>query len=776
MRHFLYLCVIFILGMLPMIGHAHDQINAIETIGNQRISNDTILDVLDIHPQQVIQPDDLDRFLKRLYKTGYFSDVKLNINGNTLEVNVVERPTVDQIAFEGNAKIADKILKTQMKLKTRAVLAQKIIRFETQRLLAIYRAKGYFGAKVEPKIIQKEHNRVDVVFEIEEGDPARIEAIHFKGNKDFSGWTLSSIISTKETAFWRFWASDDVFDPDRLEMDREELRKFYLNKGYVDFRIRSATAELVPTLDAFVLNFDLEEGARYKFGKITIDNRVKKLPLENPESELVIAEGEWYSAELVELVAERLVEEISSKGMAFVDVTPIPDVDEKNHVVNLRLEIKEGPRFYLRHIKIHGNTRTIDPVVRREFLLAEGDAINPSLLKISERRLKNLGFFKKVDITKSPVAGSGDELDLNVSVEEQSTGDINFNVGYGTIDGFMGVIRVTERNLFGRGYELGSALELAKRRKTISMDFMNPFFMDRRLALGGRVYYTKLNRDSTSSFSERAVGASVWTAYTLMPNLVQRWNYSLSQQDIRPDGGSVFPLVSQDKGKFIASAIGHELSFDKRNNRFMPSRGYIVSMNNEVTGVGGNLRFLKNMITGAYYYPISEDITFGVDAQYGFLTEMGRLIRIGDKFTLGGQSLRGFDYGGAGPHGYGASATNKNKYDDALGGDHIFTLSAQVNFPLGLPDDLAVSGHVFFDAGTLWDSKLNKRVESYNSRASAANQIGAYNSKKIRASIGVGISWMSPMGMIGLDYGYVLSKAKGDQTRPLLFQLGGGRF
>ena len=755
--------------------HANEQIVDYKIIGNERVEKEAIAEALSLAKGQYLTDEELNQRLKKLYDIGFFTDVAFKIVNGILHIHVVERPTINQVIFEGNHGVTDKILSKEMKIKARAIYSKQLIQHEVQRLLAIYRAKGYFGAKIYPKIIKQDQNRVDVIFEIEEGDPAKIASINFVGNNDFSSWQLESVITTKESIWWKFFSTDDIYDPDKLEMDRDKLRKFYLNRGYVDFRILSATAELLPRYDAFIITFNLEEGKRYEFGKITIENELKHVPTEPLEKAIPIATGDWYSAELVEQTIELLVDKVGDIGCAFVDIIPIPEIDEKQGVVNLKFVVKEGPKIFINRINIGGNTRTVDSVIRREMALAEGDAINASKLRLSDRKLSNLGFFKKVDISEEPLKGHPNMKDINVTVKEQSTGDINFSVGYATTDGIMGMIRLAERNLFGRAYELSSTLEMAKRRKSFAIGFVNPYFTGRELALGVDLFYTKVNRADSSSYDERSVGAGTWIGYFLSSHLIQRWSYKISQDTIGTAGTDAFPLIQEEKGRFISSSITHELTYDVRNNRFMPTQGYVMSLSNEFAGVGGNNRYLKNMLSGAYYYPISEKITFGLDAQVGFLTEVGRRIRINDKFMLGGQSLRGFDYSGVGPHGYGVTAKNKNKWDDALGGDVILVASAQINFPLGLPEDLAISGHLFVDAGTLWDSKLNNRIARYNQK-NPNNKIAASNSKKIRASVGAGISWASPIGVIGLDYGYVLSKAKGDITRPLLLQLGTGRF
>ncbi len=767
--------IMTLMGSFPAFSNY--TIETVDVSGNVRLDPAYIKDVLDIRSGQLVSDSLLNNKIKKLFQTGLFRDLSFDVKGNTLVVTVQEHPTINEIAFEGHSGVREKVLKTKMKIAPRGIYSEEKIKYEVQRLLAIYRAKGFFSARVLPKIIKRAHNRVDVVFEIEEGDPTKIAAINFVGNKVVSDWDLASVISTKESAWWKFFSQDDFFDSDKLQLDREKLRNFYLNRGYVDFRIFSVTAELMPDYKGFVITFNLEEGGRYKFGALKIENQIRGLDTQVIEDALNIKEGDWHSAELIETAIEDITDAVSKQGYSFVEVVPTSQVDEKEKRMGVTFIVKPGPRLFINEINISGNIRTVDEVIRRELSFAEGDPLNFSKLRNSEKKLNYLGFFKDVKITKKQVAGKEGVVDADVSVTEQSTGDINFSIGFATADGPLGIIRVAERNLFGRAYELSTALEMAKRRKSLSADFMNPYLFGRNLAWGVGAFWMKVNRDSDSSYNEQSLGTRTWVSYFLTEHLIQRWNYQISRDIVGTPGTGVFPLIAQDKGKFITSAVGHEISLDYRDNRLKPTDGFSITLSNEYAGVGGKVKYLKNILSGAFYQKLTERVILEVHAQAGMMNEIGgKSIRVNDKFMMGGTSLRGFDYSGVGPHGYGASAGNRNSYDESsLGGDTSVLVSAQVNFPLGLPEDLAVSGHVFADAGSLWDRKIGKRVSAYNSR-NPTSQIGVYNSKKIRSSVGAGISWASPMGVITIDYGHVLTHAKGDERRAIIFSMGSSRF
>jgi len=771
-RRFIFVSLV----ILPSLVLANGTIERIEIKGNVRVDPSHVQSVANLRVGQFVSDETLNAAIKKLYNTGLFRDLFLNVDKGVLLISVAEHPTINDVAFEGNSGVKEKLLKTKMKIAARATYTEEKIKYEVQRLLAIYRSKGFFSARVFPKIIKRDYNRVDVVFEIEEGDPAKIHAINFVGNKEISDWDLSAAISTKESAWWKFFSSDDFFDPDRLEIDREQLKKYYLNRGYVDFRVQSVTAQLMRDYRGFIITFNLHEGHRYKFGTINLENQIKGVDVSKLERIIKPKDGDWYSAQEVETLIDALTDEITKQGYSFVDVSPTSDVDEKNHKMNITLIIKPAPRIFINQINVVGNERTVDAVIRRELSFAEGDPLNQSKLRNSEKRLNYLGFFKEVKVDTDKVKfGESALVDAKVTVQEQSTGDINFSIGFATLDGPLGMIRLAERNLFGRAYELSSSLEVAKKRKSLSADFINPNLFGRDLAWGIGVFGMKVNRDSDSSYSEKSIGIRNWISYFLTEHLIQRWSYQISQDEIGTPGSGVYPLIAQDKGRFMTSSVGHDLSLDYRDNRLKPTDGYLLSMGNEFAGVGGKVKYLKNTLSAACYQKLTEKVILELHAQAGMMSEVGgRRIRVSDKFMMGGNTLRGFDYSGVGPHGF-ASPGNRTQYNESsLGGDRSVLVSAQVNFPLGLPEDMAISGHAFMDAGTLWDSKIKQRVQKYNQNQ--AQKISVHNSKKIRSSAGLGISWASPMGVITIDYGHALTSAKGDEKRAIIFTMGSSRF
>ncbi len=724
--------------------------------GNQRIEDATVLNYLTIEEGQMVTQEQINEDLRNVFDSNYFADVNIKQVNDVLLVSVVENPSINRVVFEGNDAVSDKILESEVKLSPRMILTRDKVQKEVQRILAIYRAKGHFGAKVKPEIIRKAQNRVDIVFDITEGPAAEIRKINFVGNKKFGDNKLKSILLTSESAWWKFFSSNDVYDPDRLEVDRDNLRKFYLGKGYADFRVISAVAELVPTKDAFIITFTVEEGNRYKFGTVDIETEFEKLNDIDFKSVLIAKKNDWYSASFVERDTEKISDMAGDYGYAFVNVRPIPVRNEEARTIDIKYRIEEGPKVYINHIKINGNTRTVDKVIRRQFRVAEGDAFSSTKLKASDRQIQNLGFFKTVDIKQEAVEGAPDKVDVVTEVKEQSTGEINFSVGYSSLDGPLGSITLKERNLFGRAYALGIGAQIAKRSRNFNISLADPYFLNKDLEVGVGAVRGFRDQESESSYKHESLGGRIWMAYALAEHLGQRWTYSLTQDKIGSVKSSASSIIRQQEGTSTSSIISHGLVYDRRDLKYAPTEGYVLSMNNNFAGVGGTVKYLSHSLAGAVYYTPIDDVTASWDAEFSIIDAFGSHdLRIIDKYTLGGSSLRGYEYSGVSPR-------EKSGNEDAVGGDRSFTTSVEVTFPLGLPSEVGLRGSTFVDAGTVWDSKL--KDNRY------------YNEKSLRVAAGFGLGWSTPMGLIRLDFGFPLMTQKGDKEQKILLNFGTGRF
>ncbi|MBT4880542.1 MAG: outer membrane protein assembly factor BamA [Alphaproteobacteria bacterium] len=724
-----------------------EAISQIVVEGNQRIEPETIASYMKLKRGDQYDEVRVEESLKSLYKTGLFTDVNIEQKGSVLVVKVLENPIINRIAFEGNQRVSDKILKAEVKLRPRMAFNRSKIQEEQQRLLHIYRLSGRFAATVEPKIIKLAENRVDLVFEINEGPQTTIRKIVFVGNKRFSDSRLESIIQTKESRWYRFFTSDDTYDPDRLAADQEILRRYYLKNGYADFRVKSAVAELSPNKEDFFITFTIDEGERYKFGKVGVNSKIPSLPSDDFTDALTMEEGDWYNSQELEKTIDNIMRIAGDQGYAFADPQPKVNRNKEEHTIDVTFDIEEGSKVFIGQIDIIGNTRTLDSVIRREFRLAEGDPFNQTKLLRSEQRIRNLGYFKKVSIYKEQ-GDAPDKVNIKVAVEEQSTGELNIAGGFSPQAGPLANFAIHERNLMGKGQRIGIDTVIAKRTKSVDLSFAEPYFLDRELEAGVNIYGRKDSFDRESSYEERTTGLTTWLKYHINEPLTQKLAYNINMDKISNLGDGTSEFIKEQPRRATTSAVSQTLAYDMRDFAIDPTSGYIVSLYNQFAGVGGTTRYSKNIVSGAYYIPLEEEVTLGLSAQSGIILGLGKTTRITDRFSLGGFLLRGFDFSGVGPR-------DRRGSQDALGGMKYYQSSAEVTFPIGLPNEFGIKGAAFVDAGSLWDAqKSNPNI---------------FDDSSFRASTGLGLQWSSPFGPIRLDYGFPLKKRSLDKTRNLLF-------
>jgi outer membrane protein insertion porin family len=733
---------------------SEDAISEIRVEGNQRIEPATIVQYMEISPGDRFDPIKIDQALKKLFATGLFADVNLSREGNILVVRVAENPIINRLAFEGNRRIDDETLQAEVQLRPRVVYTATKVQNDAKRILDIYRRSGRFAATVEPKVIPLDQNRVDLVFEINEGEVTEVRRIDFVGNDNFSDSTLRGEILTTESAWYRFFATDDTYDPDRITVDRESLRNFYLDEGYVDFRVISSVAELSPSRDAFFITFTVEEGERYRFGKIDINSTLKDLDTGVLSDDVETSQGDWYDQSKVDETVVALTERISDLGYAFVQVEPVPSKDEVNRTVGIIYQIREGPRVYVERIDIQGNVRTLDEVIRREFRLVEGDAFNSSKLRRTRQRIQNLGFFNKVEM--QTLQGSApDRTIVNVEVEEQSTGELSFGAGFSTGEGPLGDISIRERNLLGRGQDLRLAFTISGRRQQLDFSFTEPYFLDKNLAAGIDLFNLRIDRSEESSFDQKTLGGSLRFGWEWSEFLRQNVKYTLSQDDIFNVEPTANIGIQQQQGETISSVVGNDLTYDRRDNRINPTEGYIIRLRNDLAGLGGDVHYLRTRVSGGYYIPISDSITGSISGEAGYIFGFNEDIRITDAFFLGGSSLRGFRSAGVGPR----DVATK----DALGGNKYAAGTVEILFPLGLPEEYGIKGRLFSDFGTLFDTDVKDTIPP-NTIVDEAYEI--------RVSAGFGITWQSPFGPLAVDFALPIIAKDYDREELFRFSVG----
>lgn len=724
--------------------------------GTQRIEPETVRSYLLIQPGDPFNDERIDRSLKALFATGLFADVTLRRDGDALVVRVVENPIINRVAFEGNDKFDDKALSAELQLRPRIVYTRTKVQADVKRILDLYRRSGRFAATVDPKVIPLDQNRVDLVFEIDEGPVTGISAINFVGNKRFSTSRLQEVIQTKESRWYRFLSSADTYDPDRITYDRELLRRFYLSQGYADFRVVSAVAELTPARDGFFITFTVEEGERYRFGKIDVHSQIKDVDVAALTPLVTAKEGDWYDAEEVEKTITRLTESLGNRGFAFVDIRPNVTRNREGRTVDVSFEIQEGPRVYVERIDITGNVRTLDKVIRREFRLVEGDAFNTAKLRRSEQRIRNLGFFKKVDVTNTQ-GSAPDKTVVTVNVEEQSTGEISVGGGFSTSDGLLGNINLRERNLLGRGQDLRVGFGLSQRSQQIDLSFTEPYFLGRNLAAGFDLYQIDQKNQINAVFDQFTLGGALRMGYQVTENLRQTLNYTLRTDSITNVASNASLFIQQQAGSRLTSSVGQVLLYDRRDNINDPTGGWFVSYGTDFAGVGGDVNYIRNKLTGGYFYSLYPEWVLSVSGEAGAIKGFGQQVRLEDRFFIGGDNLRGFADSGISPR--------DHVTGDALGSKDYWVSSVQLGFPLGLPQELGLSGRVFTDVGSSFG--VDQTAITLNGQSSTVD-----TSAKPRLSVGTGVSWKSPFGPIRLDFAIPVIKQQFDKSE--YFRVGFG--
>ncbi len=711
-----------------LVAQAGGTIQEIRIEGTQRVEPDTVRSYLQVQPGEPYDAQKLDASLKALFATGLFSDVTIRRDGDALVVHVVENPVINRIAFEGNSKLTDESLTDEIQLRPRLVYTREKVQSDVARILELYRRSGRFAATVQPKVIELPQNRVNLVFEIDEGPATGIRSITFLGNHVFSESTLRDVISTTESRWYRFLSNSDNYDPDRLTYDRELLRKFYLTQGYPDFRVVSAVAELTPDREGFMLTFTLEEGARYHFGKIAITSELKDVDPAFLRGLLTVHEGSWYNADELDTSISAITDALGDRGYAFVVVTPTVKRNADTKTIDVSFDVKEGPRVYVERIDITGNLRTQDKVIRREFRLVEGDAFNSTKLQRSEQRIKNLNFFKTVDVTNTP-GSAPDKTIIHVDVQEESTGDFSVGVGYSTTDGPLANIGVHERNLLGQGLDLRLDTTVAYRDQQAELSFTQPYFLDRNLAAGFDLFALQRDNSYYDGYTETSYGNSFRLGYQFTEFLRQTLTYTL-REDVISDvqsGASIYIL--QEAGSRLSSIAGESMLYDKRDSPTKPTSGYYLQQATDVAGLGGQAYFLRNSVSAGYYYPIAPSWVASTKGEVGYIFGLSDTVQIEDRYFIGGDNLRGFANGGIGPR--------DTMADEALGANKYWLGSVQLAMPLGLPKEFGLSGHVFSDFGAAWSVDAS----GPNIAQSTAPVV----------SVGYGLSWDSPLGPLRVD-------------------------
>jgi outer membrane protein insertion porin family len=790
--------------------------------GNQRVEAETIRSYFKAGPGGRLDAFQIDEGVKALYATGLFQEVRPSLQGGRLVLTVIENPVINRIAFEGNKKVKDDQLKTEIQSKERGTLSRPVVQADVARLVEVYRRSGRFDIRIEPKIIQLPNNRVDLVYEITEGAKTGVKTIEFVGNRAYSSYRLKDVIKTSETGILAFLQTGDIYDPDRVEADRELLRRFYLKHGYIDVRVVSAIGEFDPNRRGFVITFTIEEGEQYRIGTVDVQSSIRPLDVSLVRARLRAFPGDVYNAEAVEKTVEDMTIEAAKRGFAFASVRPRATRDPETRTVNLVFAVDEGQRAYIERINIRGNTRTRDYVIRREFDLAEGDAYNRALVNRAERRLKNLSYFKVVRISTEP-GSAPDRVILNVDVEEQSTGEFSVSGGYSTADGFLAEVSIAERNLLGRGYFGKASVQYGQYTRGAQLSFVDPYFLGYRVALGLDLFAKQQNPTSYVSYQTKTYGFGARLGFSLREDLGLQVRYSLYRQEvslpfnlmncnnINPDGVATFPTPDQAfrfpgiaancyadgeaslavkkelaGGPVITSLVGYTLSHNSLDNNKSPTQGVLAELRQDFAGAGGDVKFVRTTGDVYGYHEVMPDVIGLLHLQGGTVNGWGgNDLRMLDHFQMGPNLVRGFAPAGIGPRDL-TQLPFTGVYGDALGGTMYWGASLEFQTPLYfLPKDTGVKVAAFADAGSLWNyvgpttfpatgEVLSGNICQSWQPAAIPNAVPCPvdNAMHIRSSVGVGLIWDSPFGPLRFDYSFPLSKQPYDRVQQ--FRFGGG--
>jgi outer membrane protein insertion porin family len=802
-----------LVGMIGAPTHALAETVIVE--GNHRVDSETI--------RSYFVGGDTNEAIKKLYGTGYFSDVQVSHRGGALVVRVVENSTlINHVVFVGNSKVKSEDLQKEIQLRDHGAYSQAAADADVQRILDVYRRSGHNAAAVSVRTVQTPNNTVDVVYDINEGDKTGVKQIRFVGNHVYSDSKLKGLMSTTEMNFLSFIKTSDVFDPDRLAKDAEVIRRYYLKNGYADFRVIGVDPVYDPSAGGYIVTITVEEGPVYHVGSVNIESHIAGLNDAVLKSALDVHAGDIYDGDAVQKTEERLTREVLKLGYAFSQVRVQGDKDPANRTVSIAFIVEEGPRVYIQQINIRGNTATRDYVIRREFDIGEGDAYNKVLIDKAERRLNALGYFKKVKISNEQ-GSAADRIIIDVDVEEQSTGTFSISGGYSTVQGFIAEVSVSQTNFLGRGEYVRASISAGQYSSGVELNYTEPFFLDNRIAAGFDLY-SKISQASYFSYYSNWVtggtirfGIPVTDDFSIAPrytlyystlkipnNQSQPYNDCSYPQWFTPgyDGtkvtfynsclsnGEASLALKQAEGSWLTSMIGYTLSYNTLDNPRNPHSGLLANLSQDLAGLGGYSDFLRT--TGdlrGYHELYFDDVVGMVHLQAGNLFQTANNpLHVTDNFNLGPSLVRGFAPGGIGPRDITNATTNNN--GNALGGTDYWGASIETQFPIwGLPKDIGLKGALFFDAGSLWNYTGQTNFTNffpglYGHACPGANKglnpwtgqvpcitVGS-NNMVVRSSAGLGVIWDSPMGPIRFNYAFVLSQSQYDIVQQFSFSGG----
>lgn len=727
----------------------------IDVAGNQRIDAETVRVFSGIQAGQPVTPEELNLAVRRLYESGLFETVNVAPEAGRLVITVRENPTINQIAFEGNDSLSDEELSQIIELRPRLAYSVAAAEADAQRIIDAYRQSGRFTARVEPVIIRQPDNRVDLVYQITEGRVTPVQRVTFVGNETFSDRRLRRAIETGQSSLWTAIFGGATYDENRLALDEQLLRQFYLERGFIDFEVTSATAELAPERNAFFVTFTVSEGERFRFGQPSV---VSMIPgLDSAQFEPLLREirpGSVYNARQVERVIERMAYQAGQQGYAFVDIVPRVERDDASRVVDIVFELQQGERVFIERIDIVGNTRTLDRVIRRQFRVVEGDAFNTREIRAAEDRIRGLGYFSNARVTVREGSNPNAAI-IRVEVEEQPTGSLSLGGAYSTNEGFAAQISVTERNFLGRGQTVSGAFSGSSQFRNLEFGFTEPALLDRDLLAGFRIYQREREYRETA-YRTKNTGFEPRLGFPVSENGRLTLRYRLSDDEISDVEDDTSAIIRAEEGSAVTSAFGFTYSYDRRNSVVDPTAGFIFTLNQDFAGLGGDTTFSKTQASARVYASMfDEDVILSATLEGGALFWDGDS-RVTERFISGGDNFRGFARNGIGPR----DIDDATGVDDPLGGNYYAVARLDATFPLGFPEEYGIFGGVFADAGSVWGLD--------NTEGTGGEVDDGF---ALRASVGVSVIFETAFAPLRFNFSTPLMKEDGDETENFRFTI-----
>ena len=749
---FIAFCIFsFYYNVMPVQAQATTEqvrISGIKVTGNRRVAEGTVLSYLPVQIGDVVSQGGLSQSLERLYATNLFKDIKLDIDGSVLTVTIVENPIINRVNIEGNDVITDERLLEVIDVQPRRVYNRQVALDAAAKLLDVYRAGGRFAAVVEPKIIELDENRVDLVFEVDEGPLIKINSIVFSGNQNFSDRALSQAIVSREKRWWAFLTPNDKYDEGRLDYDVRLLRQYYLSRGYADINVSRARGGLLPDRSGFAITFLIDEGVRYKVNNINMTSEIENIDLDSLKSLMAFGNDNWYDVRRLEQGLLDISNQLGAFGYAFVDVTPEIKTDPTTGMLDIAVSIGQSRRNFVERIEFVDNTRTLDSVIRREFELVEGDAFNQLKLDRSVRNVRNLGYFSKVDV-QNIRGSSADQTITRVTVEEQSTGDFSIGVGYSSLDKTSLTLGINERNFLGTGRRASASISTSDTQTDFVFGLTQPYLFGRDLTGSIDVFKTKSSANNTST---NRTGFDLGARFNAANDVYHRVTYGISTSKITNTATSATSVTGENGKSLLKSAVSYTIGKDTRDNRFDPTEGFFTYISETLSGVGGDVNFLRSNLRGGYYKPyLFKSLVFGVKGRLGHISGLGDDVTQSERFFLGGRDVRGFDSNGIGPRDTGSGG--------AVGGNNIYSGTVEIVSNLGVTKDAGLRWTVFSDFGSVWATDFPSGVTKPDEQA-------------MRSSLGFGILWNTVIGPLSFYWAKPLAEQSHDNTKTFQFSIG----